>query len=135
MSTGPSHETSPGRLVPFSVKCSRRPTGSLVATLCGDLDIANAGILVDAVFPAAETIPAAGVVLDFTDVAFMDSSGLRAVLEIARRLEHDAAGLALLNPVNAVGKLLSLAGLDGRIPVVGSLEQAETVLAARGPSA
>lgn len=135
ISTGPSHEPSPGRLTPFSVQCSRRSTGPVVATLSGDVDIANAGQLVDAVIAETQTDPAPGVVLDFTRVPFMDSTGLRAILEIAQRLEQDAGGVVLLNPVNSVRKLISLAGLDERIPVVGSLEQADVVLAAPGTSA
>lgn len=106
----------------------------MIATLLGDVDIANAGLLVDAVIAETQTDPAPRVVLDFTGVRFMDSTGLRAILEIAQRLEEDAGGVVLLNPVNSVRKLLSLAGLDERIPVVGSLEQAEVVLAAPGTS-
>lgn len=131
MSTGPSHD-SPPQVLPFSVECFRRPAGPLIATLCGDVDIANAGLLVDAVIAETETAPAPGVVLDFAGVPFMDSSGLRAVLEISRRLEEDAAGLVLLNPVSAVRQLLTLAGVDERIPVAAGLEQAEALLAAPG---
>jgi anti-anti-sigma factor len=131
MSTGP-HEPPPTQLVRFSVDCARLPAGSMIATLSGDLDIANAELLVESVIAGVETDPPLGVVLDFTGVPFMDSTGLRAILEIAQRLEEDAAGLVLLNPANSVSKLLSLAGLDERIPVVASMEQAEAVLAAPG---
>jgi len=119
----------------FSVECSRRPAGPLIATLSGDVDIANAGLLVDAVIAETETGRTTGVVLDFAGVPFMDSSGLRAVLEISRRLEEDAAGLVLLNPGSAIRQLLALAGLDERIPVAAGLEQAEALLAAPGSAA
>jgi len=104
----------------------------MIATVSGDIDIANAELIVDAVIAGWATDPTHGVVLDLTGVPFMDSSGLRAVLEIASRLDDDAAGLVLLSPVSPVRRVLSLAGLDERIPVVTSLEQAEAVLTAPG---
>ncbi|HWH11253.1 MAG TPA: STAS domain-containing protein [Solirubrobacteraceae bacterium] len=131
MSTGPAHETSPGQLTPFSVDCSRTDGGPVIAAIAGDVDIANAESLVDAVLTRAQTDPKPGVVLDFTAVDFMDSTGIRAILEIAQHLDDDdAAGLVLMNPASSVAKLLSLAGLDDRIPVATSLEQALAVLAA-----
>jgi anti-sigma B factor antagonist len=132
MSTGPSHETSSGQLIPFAVECSRADAGPLVAAISGDVDIANAEILVDTVSAETKSARKPGVVLDFTAVDFMDSTGLRAILEIARRLEDDAAGLVLMNPANSVRKLLSLAGLDDRIRVATDLAQAEAMLAAPG---
>jgi len=128
MSTGPSHDVTPGPLSSFTVTCTRAEAGPLVAAITGDLDIANAGILVDTVIPEIGGGPTSGVVLDFSAVDFMDSTGLRALLEIARRLEDDAARLVLLNPAGSVRKLLALAGLDERIPVAISLEQAEASL-------
>jgi anti-sigma B factor antagonist len=128
MSTGPSHGITPGQLVSFSVDCSRAGAGPLVAAIAGDVDIANAGVLVDTVIAGLEADPKSGVVLDFTSVEFMDSTGLRALLEIARRLDEDGAGLVLLNPATSVRKLLALAGLDDRIPVAISLDQAHASL-------
>ena len=132
MSTGPSHDTTPGQLVPFAVECSRSATGPLIATISGDVDIANAETLVDAVIAGTEADPKSGVVLDFAAVEFMDSTGLRAVLKIAQRLDEDAAGLVLMRPASSVRKLLSLAGMDDRFPVAVSLDQAKAFLTAPG---
>lgn len=131
MSTEPSHDTSPGHLSPsFAVSCSRTDGGPLIAEISGDVDIANAQRLVDAVIAGVEANPKPGVVLDFTGVAFMDSTGLRAILEIARRLDEEAAGIVLMNPADSVRKLLSLAGLDDRIPVAAGVDQAQAFLSA-----
>jgi anti-sigma B factor antagonist len=134
MSTGPSNDAPPGQLTAFSVECSRPDGGPLIAAISGDLDIANADLLTDAVL-VPDLDPKPGVVLDFTGVDFMDSTGLRAVLEIARRLEDDDAGLVLLSPADSVRKLLGLAGLDDRIPVAVSLPQAHAFLTAPGNAA
>jgi anti-sigma B factor antagonist len=133
MSTGPAHETSPGPLVPFSVGCSRADGGPLVAEVSGDVDIANSKTLIDAVLAGLDDDPKVGVVLDFTAVDFMDSTGIRAILEIARHLDDAASGLVLLNPAGGVRKLLSLAGLDDRIPVTDSFDQAKAILATPAP--
>lgn len=130
MSTGPSHDTPPTRLTPFSVECSRRDSGPTIAMVCGDVDIASAGRLVEAVTAGAEPAPQAGVVLELTAVEFMDSTGIRAILEIAGGLDQHNGGLVLLNPADSVAKLLTLAGIDERIPVAASLEQADAILAA-----
>jgi anti-sigma B factor antagonist len=135
MSTGPSPDSPPTPLTPFSVECSRRETGPTIALVLGDVDIATADLLLTAVTAGAEPSPQAGVVLELTGVDFMDSTGLRAVLEIAGRLAEHGGGLVLLNPVDAVAKLLTLAGIDERIPVAESLEQADAMLAAPGTGA
>jgi anti-sigma B factor antagonist len=127
MSTGPSQSSSPGPLAPFSVECSQARGGSLIATITGDIDIATAETLVSAVTAGVAANPTTGVVLDFAAVGFMDSTGLRALLEIDRALE-DGTGLVLLSPANAVRKLLTLAGLDDRIPVATTLDQAQIIL-------
>jgi anti-sigma B factor antagonist len=116
-------------LTAFSVDCSRRDGGPTIAVVSGDVDIASAEILVDAVSAAAEPAPQAGVVLDLTGVDFMDSTGIRAVLEIAGGLDAHGGALVLLSPVSSVAKLLSLSGIDHRVPVATSLEQAEAILA------
>ncbi|MEA2299414.1 MAG: anti-sigma factor antagonist [Solirubrobacteraceae bacterium] len=102
----------------------------LVAAVAGDVDIATAAGMSEAVIGALDQSPGrGGVVLDFTNVGFMDSTGLRAVLDISRRLDLGAASLVLLSPTRPVRKLLSLAGLDERMPIATSIEQAENILA------
>ncbi|GAC1436328.1 MAG: hypothetical protein NVSMB51_07550 [Solirubrobacteraceae bacterium] len=81
-----------------------------------------------AVLQTIDERAAEGLILDFTDVGFMDSTGLRAVLAISRRLELRPHAVVLLSPTRAVRKLLTLAGLDERMPVATSLEQARSLL-------
>jgi anti-sigma B factor antagonist len=117
---------------PFSVAVSGGDDRPLVTAIAGDVDIATAASLRDAVVTALETGPARGVVLDFTNVGFMDSSGLRAVLDIARRVDAGAFSLVLLCPNRPVRKLLSLAGLDERMAIADTLDAAEGLAARAG---
>ncbi len=127
--TGPRPEISDRPPSPFSVTVSGGGTGPVLAAVAGDVDIATASSLSEAVIAALEESPGCGVILDFTNVGFMDSSGLRAVLDIARRLTMGAASLVLLSPTRPVRKLLSLAGLDEQMPIATTLEQAEAIIA------
>ena len=51
------------------------------------------------------------LVLDMTDLAFMDSSGVRALLEVAMRTYR---GVALRRPQPIVRKVLDITGIVGR---------------------
>ena len=61
--------------------------------------------------------PRADVVLDVSSLVFVDSSGLRTIIDAHHH--HDAAGtrLVLADPSEAVTRLLDLAGLVGRLHV------------------
>jgi anti-sigma B factor antagonist len=126
---GPDPETSDHPPGSFSVAVTGGGEGPLVATVAGDVDIATASSMGATVIAAMEDAPGAGVVLDFANVGFMDSTGLRAVLDISRRLETGPGSLVLLSPNRPVRKLLSLAGLDDRMPIAETLAEAQTMLA------
>jgi anti-anti-sigma factor len=128
--TAPRPEISDRPPSPFSIAVSGGGDRPLLAAVAGDVDIATAGAMADAVLSALGDAPTPGVVLDFTNVGFMDSSGLRAVLDISRRLDGGTRSLVLLSPNRPVRKLLSLAGLDEHMPIATTLAQAETILAA-----
>jgi anti-sigma B factor antagonist len=130
MTTGPRPETSSDPPPsPFSVAVTGGSGAPLIARVAGDVDIATASSMGTAVIAAIEQAPGSGVVLDFANVGFMDSTGLRAVLDISRRLEAGPGSLVLLSPNRPVRKLLSLAGLDDRMPIADTLAEAETMLA------
>ena len=127
MSTQGRPEVADRPPTPFAIAFSAGST-PLVATLRGDLDLASAGEMQAAVLRTLDERQAEGVILDFTEVGFMDSTGLRAILAISRRLEIRPKAVVLLSPSRAVRKLLTLAGLDERVPVAASLEQATRLL-------
>jgi anti-anti-sigma factor len=135
MPPGPSPEISDLPPSPFSVAVSGGADRPLVAAIAGDVDIATAASLSEAVIAALDRAPGCGVVLDFTNVGFMDSSGLRSVLDISRRVDAGTSRLVLMNPNRPVRKLLSLAGLDERMPVATTLDQAQELAAQAGSAA
>ena len=99
--------------------------GVVLAQLRGEIDISNA----DAVrLQIEEAVPnhAIGLVVDLTRVRYLDSSGIRLLFDVARRLERRQQRLATVaregSPVHAI---LAMVGATDRLGVHDSLEKAE----------
>jgi anti-sigma B factor antagonist len=95
------------------------PTSSapFVATLVGDIDIARSRELGELVADFAHA-GASDVRLDLTEVEFMDSAGVGAVLHL-RRIAHERGGtVQLVRPVRAVRRVLEVSGLVALCEIV-----------------
>jgi anti-anti-sigma factor len=66
----------------------------------------------------------AEVVLDLTDVTFIDSTALGSILLGARKLREAGGGIALVSPAAATTKLLTMVGIDRVVPVYETNERA-----------
>jgi anti-anti-sigma factor len=83
----------------------------------GDLDIATVGEFRAALQDAAEE-GAGVVVVDLSQVSFIDSSGLGAIVELHSRLRRSRRRLAVVAPDgSAAAVLLGLAGLRDRLSI------------------
>jgi anti-sigma B factor antagonist len=87
----------------------REDEGSLRWRLVGELDLATADRLVDTVIPRIEG-PDAAVTLDLRRLAFVDSSGIRALISIANNLT--GGSLTLVAPTPPVSRVLQLVRAD-----------------------
>ena len=68
------------------------------------------------------------IVIDLSDVAFADSSGLSALL-IANRLCKNAGGnLVIVNPQASVSKLIKISQLDTILKLASDMKEAENLL-------
>jgi anti-sigma B factor antagonist len=83
----------------------------------GELDLATAPSLTSAVEWAAGQPDGLPLVLDMRDVSFIDSTGVRTLLEATRNARR---GVALLSPSSAVTRVLDLTRLRGRFVEVDS---------------
>jgi anti-anti-sigma factor len=68
--------------------------------------------------------PAGDAVLDLSRVTFMDSVGLGVVVKAANRFSRQGKRLHIVAPDGPVRRLIELAGLDRRLRVAHSFEQA-----------
>jgi anti-anti-sigma factor len=84
----------------------------VVATFHGDIDMAEIPrirMVLDASMAHAET----GLVLDLNGVRHFDSSGLRLLFEMKKRLQQSGRRLSLVAPENGpVRRILSLVNID-----------------------
>jgi anti-sigma B factor antagonist len=86
--------------------------GRTTLLISGELDVATAAELRG----AGEQAIAAGsqtLVLDLSDVTFLDSSGLGALIAIRNASLAAGCALVLLHPSDRVNKVLELSGLTG----------------------
>ena len=90
----------------------------------GEIDAASVGAFRNALSEAA----AAGadrLVIDLSDVSFIDSTGLGALLDVHNRLRRDNRQLIVVAPSgSAAAVLVELAGLRGRLAIFETREHA-----------
>ena len=93
----------------------------LVLSLAGELDLANVPALQEALRRAVERSPKR-LVVDLTDVTFVDSTVLGALVEARSRIGGDAFALAA--PGLEVRRALEVSGLDRHFAVFDRVETA-----------
>ena len=81
--------------------------------LSGELDLSSAAALTDALDPLLAR--GGRIVLDVSDLSFMDSTGLQVLIRSALSL-GERGELVLLNPGNLVRSILELAIRTDKIP-------------------
>jgi anti-sigma B factor antagonist len=92
----------------------------------GELDLAGATAFRVALH-AAVSGASDELIVDLSDVAFIDSSGLAVILEVDEQLHHQQRRLAVVAPRGTTAAmLLTLAGLRRRLNVFDSRAAART---------
>ena len=110
----------------LDVDVSTTAYGALVA-MAGDLDLATVAKVREAF--ASETVEqAAAVVVDLTQLSFMDSTGLSALLNLETDLDASRRRLAIACPEGAARLVLDDAGVAERLPLYPSRPEAEAAV-------
>lgn len=86
--------------------------GAVTLRVSGQLDVATESVLREAVRQAIDD-GADRLVLDLSQLDFMDSSGLAVLLVAAREVTH----FEIRNPTEVVQRLITLAGLAQTLPM------------------
>jgi anti-sigma B factor antagonist len=99
----------------FSIE-ERRLDGTVVLTLRGELDLVNA----ETVATRLDALRAAGqpVLLDLDALDFMDSSGLRVVLNAAEASDASGWPFSVTHGPDQVRRLFESTGVTERLPIV-----------------
>ena len=103
---------------------TERTADLVVAVIDGEVDPSNARAL-GRELTAGVPNDAMGVVLDLSAVAYLDSSGVQMVFELAERLDARQQGLAVVVPDGAPArKVLDIVSLDSTAALVGTRDEA-----------
>ena len=109
--------TSPlDREGPFTAQSERR--GDLrILHAVGELDLVTVGTLEESLEHALEG-DAASIILDVTEVSFIDSIGLQALLGVARRSRENGDRIHIRCGSGAVSRKVKATGLEASLPLV-----------------
>jgi anti-sigma B factor antagonist len=83
--------------------------------LSGELDVATAGAVEDEL-SRVEATDASTIVIDLAGLTFMDSTGIRLLVNAAARTRKGNPRLALLRGGDAIQRVLQLTGLEDELP-------------------
>jgi anti-anti-sigma factor len=109
---------------------SEREEDTVFAVVEGEVDPSNARDL-GRKLTAAVPNDAMAVVLDLSAVAYLDSSGVQMIFELAERLDARQQRLAVVVPEGAPArKVLDIVSLDETAPLAASRDEALSRLAA-----
>jgi anti-sigma B factor antagonist len=85
--------------------------------VCGELDMATATSLELELRNAEATQPPV-LVLDLEELKFMGVSGLRSILDAARRARRDGRQFVVTNPVPHISRLFELTAIDQSVELM-----------------
>ncbi len=104
--------------IEFSVEVDSGPDGSVVAPR-GELDVATQGELRTVL---ERQVARGAVTLDLSGLRFLDTSGLRLILETAEAARRDGFAFAVLPGIPAVQRLFEVAGVTELVPFLDGEE-------------
>ena len=108
-----------------SVLTTEGTGGACVARISGDLDMAAADGLVNAIVRAAQDAQSTAVVLDLTDCHYLDSAGVSAIFLTHEHLNSRQVLLTLVSPASSpVSRLLKIVQLEELVAVYETIEMA-----------
>jgi len=107
----------------YAIEVREPSGGALVLKLDGEFDMAAAPALREQL-ESARAADVRGVVLDLSDVTFVDSSGLRELLRATSAFRADGKALVLAALQPAVARLLELTRATDAVTVAPTVERA-----------
>lgn len=103
-----------------------------VVSVEGEVDLSNAARLRSVSVRAVQPVDT-GLVLDLASTGYLDSAGIRAVLEVQRDLEQRRQRLVVVAPPQArVAAVLVLTGIPSVVPMVDDIPAAIEALRTTG---
>lgn len=92
--------------------CYDADASELTARLCGEIDHHCAGALRSEIDAAIFAYTPKCLILDFSGVSFMDSSGIGLIMGRYKILQPLGGSIILQNPAPHISRILRLAGME-----------------------
>jgi anti-sigma B factor antagonist len=108
----------------------RREDDVVLAEISGDIDISTAAGLRERLFELADH--GKPLIVDLNRITFIDSTGLGALVAVARRADAHGGSLHAVCSQPHTRKLLWLTGVDRRIPLTATVDGARMHLGIPG---
>jgi anti-sigma B factor antagonist len=97
---------------------------ALIARLIGEIDLSNAKGIEEAIARATPN-HAAAIILDLTDLEYIDSAGIGLIYRLREKLQVRGQDLKLVIPSDSpAADALRLAGVAPHLPITGSIQEA-----------
>lgn len=103
-----------------------------IMTVTGEIDIATVAQLRERLFGLADD--GQSVIVDLSQVSFVDSTGLGALVGAARRAAAHGGSLQAVGAQRQIRQLFRVTGLDGQVRLVRTLDEALEPTAAVRPA-
>ena len=94
---------------------------TMIAHLNGEIDHHNATRIRAIIDVRIESAKPSLLILDFTNINFMDSSGIGLVMGRYKLMKYIGGNLKIVNPSPQIRKVMSLAGFD-RLAVIEKIK-------------
>ena len=95
--------------------------GRRMVQVIGEIDLSNAGAVVDEI-AAAVPRDASPLVIDLSATAYLDSAGIAMLFRLAERMRYGRQELRLVVPVDSpIPAVVTLTNLDKAVPVDDAL--------------
>lgn len=116
--------------MPTDIRIDANPSGgALVMTVVGEVDLDNSHRLRDAFADADPGLP---LILDLSEVSFMDSIGLSTLAQANRDISARGGAFVLI-PSGALTQLITVSGLDRILVTYPNVAAALAAVAAEEP--
>jgi anti-sigma B factor antagonist len=113
-----------------TLTCSVRSLANAVClALTGEIDVSNAFVLKAHLRGAAHSQENT-IIIDLSDLRYIDSSGINMLLDAQRKLALSGRMIVLVAPSPSIGKVLGILRLEEMMPIFPSVEEALTYLRA-----
>lgn len=120
-----AHRPREGRRKPFSLRIDRPAAGVVRIAIAGELEMARSAIVLEALKSAIDDPEKPAVVLDLTELTFIDTWGVHTAFDAGRVLtKRDGLGLMVVGGGLQVKRVFSLIHVSRVVHMAESLEDA-----------